>query len=115
MPLIPRPMVKWNAKAALPRKRVRPDERIPLELNDRERQLILERSFADEELTDRLRVVPKPNEPPVYRFTLDDWEDLAGYVAAEANHAKDKKLQKEWERLYARLAAVLESYTVEDD
>ncbi len=96
------------------RKRIRPDEKVPLELNARERELILKHSFADEELTGRLRVVPRPNEPPVYRFTLDEWDELAGYVAAEANHSK-KKLQKEWDRLYARLAAVLESYTDEDD
>jgi hypothetical protein len=114
-PIKVRPMAKWKERAALQRKRVRPDERVPLELNDRERQLIVEHSFADDDLTGRLRVVPKPNEPPVYRFTLDDWEELAGYVAAEANHAKDKKLRKEWDKLYARLAAVLESYTDEKD
>ena len=93
------------------RKRIRPDEKVPLELDDRERELILKHSFASEELTDRLRIVPRPNEPPIYRFTLDDLDELAGYVAAEANHAKNKKLQKEWDRLYARIAAVLESYT----
>jgi hypothetical protein len=96
------------------RKRIRPDDKVPLELNDRERELILNHSFADEELTARLRIVPRPNEPPVCRFTLDEWDELAGYVAAEANHANDKKLQKEWDRLFARLAAVLESYTDED-
>ncbi len=106
-------MATW--KTALARKRVRPDELIPLELNDRERQLILEHSFADEELTGCLQVKPKPNAPPVYQFTLDDWEYVAGYVAAEANHSKDRKLQKEWDRLYARLADLLDSYTVEDE
>ena len=97
------------------RKRIRPDEKVPLELNDRERELILKHSFADEEITGRLRIVPPPDEPPVYRFTLDEWDELAGYVAAEANHPREKKLQKEWDRLYARIAAVLESYTDEDD
>lgn len=96
------------------RKRIRPDEKIPLELNDREPELILNHSFADEELMGRLRVVPRPNEPSVYRFTLDEWDELAGYVAAEANHSKEKKLQKEWDQLYARIAAVLESHTDED-
>ena len=96
------------------RKRIRPEEKVPLELNDRERELILNHSLADPELTDRLRLVRAPNEPPIYRFTLDDLDELAGYIAAEANHAKDKKLQKEWDRLYARLANVLESYTDED-
>ena len=50
---------------------------------------------------------------PFYRFTLDDLDELAGYVAAEANHAKDKKLEKDLRRLYSRIADVLESYTDE--
>ena len=40
------------------RQRIRPAEKVPLELNDRERELILEQTFADEELTSHLRVVP---------------------------------------------------------
>ncbi len=107
----------WTAPArpAKDRKQVTPDQTVPLELSDRERELILKHTFADDELTGRLRILPRPGEPPVYRFTLDDWDELAGYVAAEANHARDKKLQKEWDRLYARMAAVLESYTDEND
>ena len=97
------------------RKRIRPDEKVPLELNDRERELILNHSFADQELTDRLRVVPTPGEPPIYRFTLDDLDELAGYVAAEANHARDKKLQKKWDQLYDRISAAIDSYTDEDN
>ena len=27
-------------------------------------------------------------------FNLDDWEELQEYVAAAANHAKEKKLEK---------------------
>jgi len=69
-------------------------EKIPLQLDDRERELILNHTFAGEELTDRLRIVPSPGRPPSYRFTLDELEELAGYVAAEANHAKVKKLRK---------------------
>ncbi|MFH1843491.1 MAG: hypothetical protein ABIF77_09830 [bacterium] len=97
------------------RKQIRPDEKVPLELSVRERELILNHTFADDELTGRLRIVRQPGEPPVYRFTLDDLDELAGYIAAEANHAKLKKLEKELRRLYARIAAVLESYTDEDD
>jgi hypothetical protein len=57
-------------------------------LNDHERELILKYVFADPQLTERLRIAPRPGELPSYRFTLDDLDDLAGYVAAEANHAK---------------------------
>jgi len=58
---------------------------------------------------------PRPDEPPAYRFTLDELDELAGYVAAEANHSKVKKLEEELRRLYARFAAVLGSYTDDGD
>ena len=97
------------------RKQIAADEKLALELSGRERVLILKHTFAGAELTNRLRIVPRPGEAPAYRFTLDDLDELAGYVAAEANHAKAKKLEKELRRLYARIAAVLESYTDEDE
>ena len=58
--------------------------------------------------------MPRAGEPAVYRFTLGELDDLAGYVAAEANHAKEKKLKKLLARLFGRIQAVLESYTDED-
>jgi hypothetical protein len=36
---------------------------------------------------------------PFYRFTLADPDELAGYVAAEANHARVKKLEKQLRQL----------------
>ncbi|HXP83934.1 MAG TPA: hypothetical protein VN841_04405 [Bryobacteraceae bacterium] len=80
-------------------------------MSDRERELILKHTFAHAQLTNRLRLEHRPGETPAYRFTLDDLDDLAGYVAAEANHAKDKKLQKLLRSLYGRIATVLDSYT----
>jgi len=52
----------------------------------------MKHTFAGSDLTDRLRIVPSPGRRPLYLFTLDDLDELAGYVAAEANHAKVKKL-----------------------
>jgi len=97
------------------RKQIAVGEKVPLELTERERDLIMKHTFAGNNLTDRLRIVPSPGRRPVYRFTLDDLDELAGYVAAEANHAKVKKLETELRRLYSRIAAVLESYTEEPD
>jgi hypothetical protein len=97
------------------RKRIAADEKVALELSDRERDLIMKHAFAGDELTDRLRILPRPGEPPAYRFTLDELDELAGYVAAEANHSKVKKLEEELRRLYARFAAVLGSYTDDGD
>jgi hypothetical protein len=62
-----------------------------------------------------LRGAPASNKASVYSFTLDDLEELMGYVAAEVNHVKDKKLQKGLDRLFARMEDVLQSYTDEDD
>jgi hypothetical protein len=93
------------------RKRIAVGEKIPLELTERERDLIMQHTFAGNKLTDRLRVVPSPGQRPFYRFTLDDLDELAGYVAAEANHARVKKLEKELRQLYSRIADVLASHT----
>jgi hypothetical protein len=98
-----------------PVKQIAVGAKVPLELNQRERDLIIQHTFAGNNLTDRLRIVPTPGRRPFYRFTLDDLDELAGYVAAEANHAKVKKLANELHQLYARIAAVLESYTDEPD
>jgi hypothetical protein len=97
------------------RKRIRPDQKLPLDLDDRERELILQHTFPDDQLTRRLRIVPRAGKPAVYRFTLGELDDLAGYVAAEANHAKEKKLKKQLACLFGRIQAMLESYTDEDE
>ena len=97
------------------RKPVRPGEKVPLTLSPRERELILENTLADDELTAALRGMPASSKASVYSFTLDDLEELMGYVAAEANRAKDKKLQKELDRWFARMEDVLQPYTDEDD
>lgn len=97
------------------RQPVRPGEKVPLKLSPRERDLILEHTLADDELTAALRGMPASGKASVYSFTLDDLEELMGYVAAEANHAKDKKLQKELDRLFERMEDVLQSYTDADD
>jgi hypothetical protein len=97
------------------RQPIRPDQELPLELSDRERKLMFEHAFVDEALLGRLRVAPSENQRAVFPFTLDDLDDLAACVAAEATNAKDKKLQKEWDRIYARIGDVLDSYVGLDD
>ncbi|MGH9816540.1 MAG: hypothetical protein ACRD5F_02480 [Candidatus Acidiferrales bacterium] len=95
--------------------RVGPISRVPLELNDGERNLILSHTFADEALTNRLRIVPKKGERPVFRFTLDDLDELAGFVAAEANHTQDKKLQKALDKLFQRIQTTMDRYVDQDE
>jgi hypothetical protein len=92
----------------VPKKRIAPGTAA---LTDRERELILKQSFAPEELTRQLRIVPPPGKPAVVRDTLNDLDDLAGCVAPESNHATHRGLHKEWESLYVKIAAILEFYT----
>lgn len=103
--------LKGGLTQDVPRKRIAPGTTLPLELTDRERDLILNHSFAEEDLTRRLRVVPPPGQPTVVRYTLDELDDLGGYVASESNHSKDRRLQREWRAIYAKIVTLLESYT----
>lgn len=49
------------------RKQIAVGEKGPLELSEREWDLIMKHTFA-EHPTDRLRLVPSPGERPSYRF-----------------------------------------------
>ena len=93
---------------------IKADATVPLELNQRERDLIIAHTFADDSITSRLRVVPQPGQRPVFHFTLDELDELTGDVAAEANHAKNKVLQEQLDQLCERIEAVLSKYTDAD-
>ena len=58
------------------RKPVPPGQKVPLTLSNRERELILEHTFADDELTAPLRTATIANKASVHSFT--------GYVATAA-------------------------------
>jgi hypothetical protein len=46
---------------------------------------------------------------------MDDLDELAGSVPAEANHTQDKRQRKEWGQLFDRIATVLESHIGESN
>jgi hypothetical protein len=47
-------------------------------------------------------------------LTLDDLEDLGGYVAAEANHTTDKKLRKKLDAIFSKIQDLLETHADEE-
>ena len=96
-----------------PRKRIKPDEKVVLRLTQRQCGLIIDKTFAPSELTGRLRlgIVGKK---PVYRFTLGELDELMGYVAAEANHTPNRKLERELLDIFGRIEQLLYTYTDED-
>jgi hypothetical protein len=73
-------------------------------------ELIVEETFADAELTQRLTMTTVKGRRFLVKYTLDDLDLLLGYIAAEANHCKDRKLQREFDRLYVRLQKAMQAY-----
>ena len=85
---------------------------VEIEFTERERDLIVNHTFADEELIRDLgTVIPKQGSRK-YKFNWDDLDDLAGYIAAESNHARNRKLEQDWERIYDKITAALDSRQV---
>ncbi len=57
----------------------------------RQRSLILEHAMLGSEVTGPLRMAVVKGGKLVVKLTLDDLEEIIGYIAAEANHTDDKK------------------------
>jgi hypothetical protein len=81
-------------------------ETIGLQLDADERGLILALKLARPEIRDRIRQTPEPQE---IRLTFDQWDDLAGRIAAEAHLTEDRGL----ERIARKIGRLTGSYFVE--
>jgi len=92
------------------RKKIRPGQKVALGLKPSERSLVLDQTLAGPDLTEPLRQAPLVDGRHEVRYTLDELDELLGYVSAEANHSADKKIQKQLDALYNRLRREMESY-----
>ncbi len=94
------------------RKKIPYGTKLPVRLTSHERDLIRDQTFCDPDFA-RLAVV----EGQAIRvdLSLDDIEEIQGYVAAEANHTKNKTLQKELDRLFGKLQIYLDTYDDQDE
>lgn len=80
-------------------------------LSAKERTLLVDEFvFADNDVEEPIRKTPV--DDPV-QLTLDDWDELAGAVAAEANHCSDSKQAKRLYKIFGRIGELLEAYTDE--
>ena len=46
----------------------------------------------------------------ILNLSLDDIEEIQGYIAAEANQTKSRKLQKNLDRLFSKFQVYLDTY-----
>ena len=95
----------------MPKKHIQPNETVPLKLTATERKLILETvTFISDEY--ELLIRETPNAEPLM-MTLDDYDDFGGYIAAEANHCEDRKLQKRLDSVFQKIQSIFDKYTDE--
>ena len=95
------------------KKQMKPGEKVGLTLTHAERMLLLNALHGlTEEIRDVMRATPTAQ--PVM-FTLDDLDDLEGYVAAEANHTKDKKLRQRLDAISEKIQMHLDRHDDEPE
>ena len=92
------------------RKTIAPGTAVEVLFTLAERDLIVEHTFAGPDLTDRLQLAPVKGTTVAVKYTLDDLDELLGYIAAEANHTENVKLEKQLDKIWGRLQKKMESY-----
>jgi hypothetical protein len=94
------------------RKQQNPCGKVGLNFTAVERKVIsVEIMSIDREYEEVLRNTPT-SEPIM--LTLDQWDDLGGYIAAEANHAFKKMRQRKLDAIVSRIEKLLSSHSDED-
>ena len=59
-------------------------------------------------IDDNFRTALVQGKAVVVKMTLDEVEELVGFVAAEANHANNRSLEKKYDSLYVYLENILD-------
>ena len=85
-------------------------DKISIRFTIEERDLILNKTFAGDDLVERLHEAEVLGRYIKVAYTLDELDDLAGFIAAEANHAEDKNQEKKLEALYDKISNIENKY-----
>ena len=97
----------WREEFGATRTTIPSGTKLPVTLTLRERDLIRDQTFCDPDFA-TCAVVDGAGIR--VDLSLDDIEEIQGYVAAEANHTNNAKLRKELDRLFAKLQVLLDTY-----
>jgi hypothetical protein len=93
------------------KKRIQRYERFGLRLTQAERTLIVE-SVATLPNAIAHSIQASPAKQPIM-LTLEDWRELGGHVAAEANDASDVKHQNNLDTIFLKIQSLLEGHADE--
>lgn len=97
----------WIEHYGTSRKTIPEGTKLPVTLTLRERDLIRDETYCDPDFA-KCAVVDGGGIR--VELSLDEIEEIQGYVAAEANHTKNSKLRKELNRLFDKLQVFLDTY-----
>ena len=97
----------WREEFGTMRKRIPYGTKLPVMLTMRERDLIRDETFCN---PDFATCTVAEGTGIRVELSLDEIEDIQGYVAAEANHTKNSKRRKELDRLFDKLQVFLDTY-----
>jgi hypothetical protein len=78
----------------------------------RQRDLIVDETFYPEDIFDCAIL---EGSGVRVDLTLDDIEEIQGYIASAANHNEDRKLQKRLDTLFEIFGTLLDSYDDQDE
>ena len=98
------------------RRHIEPNDTVPLLLTPAQRDAVLcVEVFALPELEDKLRFAVVKGKRLHFQFTLDELDELQGYVAAAANHTGSRKLQRTLDAVFDKIQKLLDTYTDEEE
>jgi hypothetical protein len=89
------------------KKRIRYGTKLPVKLTLQERDLIRNETLCNPDFA-RFAVIE--GKGVILNLSLDDIEEIQGYIAAEANQTKSRKLQKNLDRLFSKFQVYLDTY-----
>ncbi|MEN8262300.1 MAG: hypothetical protein ABFR82_02445 [Nitrospirota bacterium] len=88
-------------------KKIQYGEKFPVHFTKKELNIIRDKTFCNPDFG-KVGLIEK--DKIKINMSLDDIEDLQGYIAAEANHTENKKLQKELDDIFNKLQDYLDTY-----
>jgi hypothetical protein len=95
------------------KKRIPTGEKVGIKLNKAERALLLTGMvYIPEEVEQSIRDTPASAR---VRISLSGVESLAGHVAGEANHARDKEIERGLDGIFIKVEELLDAYTGRDE
>lgn len=93
------------------RKTIKHGTKLPVYFTEKELKLIQDETFYDG--FGKIGLVEKGKIKIM--LSLDDIEELQGYIAAEANHTENKKVQRELDKVFGKLQVFLDTYDDQDE